>query len=518
MQNNIKVFLEKYWSLFFVLSAVILVFFLGGRMLFNGDFFFLSDQGRDYLLTKSIVINHKFTLIGTHSGLGGFFHGPLWLYMLAPIFLLGHGNPLFFAWFYLALAILTVLVGFFLAKILYNKKIAVIFTFILALSPIIWQRISNTIGVNIMPLLYIFLFFFLIKFWRGKIWNFIFVTFLTGLAFQFETASAIVLVPVIILGFFLEKRARFNFKLILFSILSFIISLGTFIFFDLRHQFLMTKSLLNFLNKHQTLKGYLPFQERLSEHFLSLVGVFKSAFFIDQLFLWGVILIIIFFGIIIFDRKNNLNYRKEIFLLFLFPIVTYVFYLFYPYVIWPEYVLGLLIPVALAFSLIFYQFLENSYLKILAYGFILFTIFLVANFLKTEYFFYSNNTTAGSYKNQIRVIKWIFAKNKNKSFSYFVYTPETFTYGADYLFWWKGRTQYNYLPQSIKTNNTYLIMYPSLANDLNAHNFWKKNVLHTNGKILIKKIFKGNIVVEKLSILNETPPVDPNYYQDLIFR
>jgi hypothetical protein len=61
-------------------------------------------------------------------------------------------------------------------------------------------------------------------------------------------------------------------------------------------------------------------------------------------------------------------------------------------------------------------------------------------------------------------------------------------------------------------------MYPHLENDLGAYAYWKKNMLHTNGKVLLTKTFTGGIIVEKLQIDTKEPAVNPNYYQNLIFR
>src|SRR5664279_1344619 len=106
----------KWFLLFIILS---LAFLLGARMILAGDFFYLFDQARDYLLTQSIVDTHQLALIGTHSGLGGFFHGPLWLYMLAPSYILGKGNPFAFTYFYIGLELATVFAAYVIGSKLY---------------------------------------------------------------------------------------------------------------------------------------------------------------------------------------------------------------------------------------------------------------------------------------------------------------------------------------------------------------------------------------------------------------
>src|SRR5258708_39849945 len=83
-----------------LLFIVLFSFSLGAKMFFHNDFFYLADQARDYLLTQNIAQTHKIPLIGTHSGLGGFFHGPFWLLYLLPFYLIGSGNPFTFTYAY----------------------------------------------------------------------------------------------------------------------------------------------------------------------------------------------------------------------------------------------------------------------------------------------------------------------------------------------------------------------------------------------------------------------------------
>src|SRR5947209_19258637 len=72
---------------------LLFAFLLRSKMLLNGDFYYLLDQSRDMLLAQNIVIGHKLTLIGARTGLGGLFHGALWIYMIVPFFIIAKGNP-----------------------------------------------------------------------------------------------------------------------------------------------------------------------------------------------------------------------------------------------------------------------------------------------------------------------------------------------------------------------------------------------------------------------------------------
>jgi len=506
-------------DLILLLLILILAFLLGSRMILAGDFFYLFDQARDYLIVKNIVDTKDITLIGTHSGLGGFFHGPLWLYMLVPVYLLGHGNPLAFAYFYIFLQLVTVLAAFLFGSKLYGVKGGVLISLLFALSPVTWSTVSNTIGVNTVPLVFLGLLYFLIKFIRGHQGSFIYVAFFTGLSLQFETALPLVLIPSVLVVFILNKIALKNIKVILLSFGSFLLSVSTFVLFDLRHKFLMTNSVLGAFSGGRKERGYLEIQDKIPAHIESLIGAYKSLLFKENIFL--IVFLVIIFILAAFyiyrDKKNK--FRKEFFYLSLFPVLIFVFFIFYPYKIWPEYVFGLIVPVAFAFYISIFTIWKSRAGKIIIVLFFTFTFFQVLISINTQYFQrYQENNSSGSYKNQKEIINWIFQDKGTGEFGYLVYTPEVYTHGMDYLMSWYGKKYPKLVPKNTKEKTTYLILYPHLENDENAYKFWKENVARTKGKILTTKVFKGNITVEKLLIDKDEPAVDPNYYQGLLFR
>lgn len=504
------------WVLLFLILS--LAFLLGARMFLAGDFFYLFDQARDYLLTKSIVDTDSLALIGTHSGLGGFFHGPLWLYMLIPVYILGHGNPFAFTYFYIGLQLFTVFAAYRVGTKLYGNKGGLLIAFLIALSPVTWSVVPNTIGVNVEPLVFLALFYFLIKFLRGDKNSFILAIFFTGLSLQFETALPLILIPVTLITFFFNKKSIKDIRLIILSLASFILSLSSFILFDLRHKFLMTFAVLSAFSGGEKGKGYLELKDRIPAHFNSLFGVYKSVLFNQNILLVLLFAAVLLFGILLLLKTKN-KYKKEFFFLLSFPFLVYVLFIFYPYPIWPEYVLGLLIPVALAFYLAIATVWKSVFGKALVILFFAFTFLNVSVFLQSQYLQkYQLLNSAGSYKNQKAVVEWIYKDAGVGNFGYFVYTPEVYTHGTDYLISWYGKNNSKTILETKKDKATYLILYPHMANDNGAYDFWKKNVLRTQGKVILSKVFYGGITVQKLLIENPEPPVDPNYYQGLIFR
>lgn len=504
--------------LFFVL---LLSFLLGSRMIISGDFFYLADQARDMLLTQDIVDNKNITLIGTHSGLGGFFHGPLWLYQLIPFYVVGGGNPLTFTYAYVIIALITVLCGYFIGTSLYGKKAGLFFAFLLAVTPSLWAFVPNTIGVNMVPLVFLPMFYFLVKYIRGDEKAIIFAIFFAGLSLQYETALPLVIIVIVFASISLNKKGFKNLKIVALSFASLLVSLATFILFDLKHNFLMTNALLTLFTSGKREEGYLEFPARVISHFQSLQSVYETVLITKSSLLEATLIaLIIVFAFFVYKRKlYEKKDFKEFIYLALFPIAIFVFYLFYAYPVFSEYLLGLTIPVALAVVFMVKHIWKEKVGRMIVVAFIFLTLFEAGKLLYSHYLMpYKENETAGSYKNQKEISEWIIRDSKGTEFGYFTYTPSTYTYGMDYLLWWETKSMDLKKPENKKLPMTYLILYPPLENDAGAHTFWKKTKVRTNAKVVSKKTFDSGIIVEKLSVGPNEPEVDPTLNQNLIFR
>jgi hypothetical protein len=412
----------------------------------------------------------------------------------------------------------TVLAAFFVGSKLYGNKGGIITSLLVALSPVTWGSISNTIGVNVEPLVFLGLFYFLIKFLRGDKISFVFAAFFAGLTLQFETALPLVLIPMMIIITFTNRQFIKNWRLIILSFFAYALSVSSFILFDLRHQFLMTKALIGTFLSGQHGKGYLVLKDRIPDHLSSLLGVYKDVLFSQDFLLLIIFVAILLLAVYLFIKQKD-KYKKEFFFLLGFPLLAYLFFMFYPYAVWPEYVLGLLAPVVLAFYLATIKVWGNTVGKVLVGLFFMLTFLGVFSQLQSQYLKpYPKSTSDGSYLNQKAVIEWVYKDAGKGTFGYFVYTPEIYTQGTDYLISWYGKKHPSVVFETQKDKITYLILYPHMANDEGAYTFWKKNVIRTKGKVLMTKTFGEGITVEKLSINGNEPAVDPNYYQGLLFR
>jgi hypothetical protein len=315
---------KRYFITLGVFVCLLVSLLLSARMFFSGDMMFLYDQVREMILVRDMVLDHKPILISTRSGIGGVFHGPLWLYTLVPFFILGGGNPFSFAVAYVLLTLVTVIVGYWLFTKLYNAQIGLLMAFFLAITPRIWENVKAAHGLMVIPLFYIVIFYFLILFLRGNKKMFIFATFFSGLTLQFETASSILLLallPVVYIGNTIpssfHKKQKLSLvlkehsRIILLSIGAFIISIANFILFDIRHNFLMGKALLHYITTHgEHAKGYLALPERFQQHLDALFAVYTSITPINNMVITCLLVtIIIVSGITLLQKRKT---AKEI--------------------------------------------------------------------------------------------------------------------------------------------------------------------------------------------------------------
>lgn len=124
--------MPKSWSNFPKLSTgtiLVLLFILAlaVRFLhFPDNIYFGFDQARDAYEAQNIYKNFDLKVVGPPTADPNLFHGPLYWYLIGPIYLLGGGDPAFPAGFLRIYNALGVFLIFWLGKTLFNKKVGLI--------------------------------------------------------------------------------------------------------------------------------------------------------------------------------------------------------------------------------------------------------------------------------------------------------------------------------------------------------------------------------------------------------
>src|SRR5688572_10815215 len=98
--NKLKSFVGSKNLFLLVLFFILLNILLSSWYVLHNDLVFNSDIARDFLLFEEIS-QKKIVLIGPRaSGIPGLFHGPLWLYVNYPAYIIGQGNPVVVGWWW----------------------------------------------------------------------------------------------------------------------------------------------------------------------------------------------------------------------------------------------------------------------------------------------------------------------------------------------------------------------------------------------------------------------------------
>lgn len=138
----------------FVLAFVLRVLYLPKNFLTFG-----YDQARDAIVSQSIL-KGDLKIQGPPASTPGLYHGVFYYYLLAPAYLVGHGNPVSVVYWIAFLNSLTVFIVFYLGYLMTKKtKVGILAAFLLAISFESTQYatwLSNpTIGVWTVPLMYL---------------------------------------------------------------------------------------------------------------------------------------------------------------------------------------------------------------------------------------------------------------------------------------------------------------------------------------------------------------------------
>lgn len=513
---------EKPWFLnpAILISIIVIIIstVFATRFALHSDIIFHTDIARDFLLMEDVVRNKPITLIGPRSGgIPGVFHGPLWTYLNIPAFILGNGNPAVVGWFWVLLYAVNLYVVFKIGKNFFNQEVGMIAAALTSIATSFdVSSFFNPFGAVMMSPLFLYFIYKYIK--ENKPKDLLIGLFILGLIIQFQMAFGvpILIITIPILVFRILRNRKY---LHIFALAILLIPLSTFILFDLKHQFLQTKSIVNYLtgkeNIGKTDKNTIQiFQERVKSMQTDGVSFLTK----NNQYLFAVILIVLGYSIFItLKRKEYYDKRTFFFLFFYYFIGYWLTTVLYKGFIWSYYFWPLLSLVILAFSAGAY-FIDKKIFIIIFVIFAYFNInFLYNNYYKSDSYF---GNDGGSWQFHNNVAKQIYLDAPN-DFGYYVFTDDQFGYSSRYAMSFnqyqnKSKKSYPYE----KRSTTYLIIFPS-GNPTINDGWWKENKVKINKKPVKIFTFKGsNMRIEKYILSSEeiADISDDTLIHTLIFR
>jgi len=210
---------------------------------------FLGDEGRDALVVKRMIVDHKFTLLGPTASVGGFYLGPIYYYFMIPFLWLANFDPVGPAVMVAIFGTATVGLVYWAVRTWFDATTAAIAALLYATSPGIVSASRTSWNPNIMP------FFSLLSvvsltqaISQKKPAYFILAGIAYGIAIQ-SHYLVLLLGPILAVATIINCRPKAWIKSAVLELLGFLIGSSMFITFEFRHNFPNTRSIIEFIGR-----------------------------------------------------------------------------------------------------------------------------------------------------------------------------------------------------------------------------------------------------------------------------
>jgi len=348
MEINKKIYLA---------GLILAIFFLASFLRLwkiNEYIVFLGDQGRDVLIVKRIIVDHKLTLLGPTASVGGFYLGPFYYYLMVIPLWLSKLNPVGPAIMIAIFGIATVGGMYAIFSKVYSKKIGLISSFLYAISPLAVYQNRFSWNPNAWPffslIYFLLLYLFTIK--GKKIFSFS-AGLILGLCLQLHYL-ALIMVPLGVLIIFSRKskNSLINCLLLAFGCL---ITISPLIFFEVRHGFNNIQTILEFVTRKQGAIAFYPLSI-FSSFFNLSFKIFATFFNIPNNFITN---ILVLFSLILLFSQLFGKYKKISRLLLIWWLAGVVFLNLYQGTLY-NYYYGFLYPIPAISTALVLNFLFNK--------------------------------------------------------------------------------------------------------------------------------------------------------------
>lgn len=244
-----------------ILSSLIIIIILLASFLrlwrISEYIVFLGDQGRDVLIVKRMIVDHKMTLLGPTASVGGFYLGPFYYYlMIIPLWISGL-NPVGPAIMVAFFGILTVIGMYAVFARLYSKKVGLIAGFLYAISPLAVYQSRFSWNPNTWPFFTLgyFLLLYISITKEKKIFSFL-AGLILGICLQLHYL-ALIMAPLAVLILYSKNIKKWFINcLLLFA--GTLITFSPLIFFEIRHGFNNIRIILEFITRRHGAIVFYP--------------------------------------------------------------------------------------------------------------------------------------------------------------------------------------------------------------------------------------------------------------------
>lgn len=433
-----------------ILILVILIFGVGYKLLLtsNGNFIFNMDNARDFVDVREMVELKQIRLSGPTSGIEGLYNGPLWYYLLAIPYIVLNGDPYGGV---LMMIIFWTIGGYFLLKMVSRWGAVALFIVGLVWVSSNFVNLATSYSFNPSPVLLlmpVFIYTFSKYLDNSKFVYSVVTMMLAASFFHFEMAFGIFMPLVIFMTMLVTGKLKYIFsRNFLFGVFVFILLLGPQIIFDIRHEYIMSNSVLKYLSESTGLNtDFVRRGEIISDRFFSVI----SAVFMNWKLMTQVFLVSLF--LLIWSIVKDKHVVKDNYMIIAISIVvtTYVGYILLPINVMPWHIGGIGAALVLLVGyLLYYLSRVNVLGKIISLIFMIaISYYSVNNLNLYENLFKKEPSNDPSvFRNELAAVDYIYNFADGKNFKAYAYLPSVIDYPYQYIFWWRGLGKYGYVPE-----------------------------------------------------------------------
>lgn len=451
---------------------------------------FQFDQGRDALVVTEMLKTGKPVLIGPPIGVDGPFRGPLYYWMLTPFYAV-NGDPVIPAYFLAVLGVTGIIGLYALGSLLFTRGVGLMASFFYALSGMMVLNNRWLANPNPAAILSIIFFTFLYLAWIGSVSFLPVVAFLASISLQFETAGAALFLPLTLFVAF-KQRSKLTRSRIFWSLFFFFLPLLPLAVFDLRHNFLVSKSYYHYFINDQTSKDYFAV---VWQHLQTILDTFGGVLFSDMIFGKILFVLVVLFVLYTFFLEKKEKAVQLLTISLFLPLIFFLFSKGNRGNLWGYYFLNYFVVYFLLVSFFLSRLLKDNAGKIAVMA--LFLLVNTNNLTKEFMRDVTENTKQGSavvIENQKKAISWVYLDSQGKDFNTDFYVPPVIPYPYQYLFDWYS-SNYRVKPPLVKnTSLLYTLYEPDPGHPERLTEWFDRQ---ENIGYVTKEVNFGDIIVQK---------------------
>lgn len=238
-------FSNKYLiSLLLVIILLIGAFFRLYRI--NEYMTFLGDEGRDMLVVKRMIVDHKFTLLGPITSVGSMYMGPIYYYFMTPFLWLWNFDPVGPSIMVALFAVATIFLIYKLGSDFFHESVGLMSAFFYAISPLAIMSGRASWNPNVVPFFAVLLMYGLLKVIVAKKYIWLAVVGLSlGVLLQLHYVTT-VFIPIIFVCLVI-LRVKIPLKNYLGGLFAFVFAYLPFLLFEVRHEFVNLQAVIRFV-------------------------------------------------------------------------------------------------------------------------------------------------------------------------------------------------------------------------------------------------------------------------------